>query len=306
MSSASILTAYESCERRGYWARHWEKHRLGAIEMVRRGVLAGLQVEGDGDIDFGTWAGDEVVTLASERGLDADRTNLHRSVMNHAGIADLITTAMRRPDDPPWEFLPVTHGWASSCMVDSAGTTLRRFLPVSTWNPERQDHEIRSWYVTGEQCVHRMPMDLVVANLGPMSGGRRHSPWAKALLHPQQSSLRFRKRSRGTIDGFKETWKPIFREDHDNINREKWLQAMIDDEVLIECLFVIKLAAPTDQEAIRITDLAKRKLDALSKTKKLPEKQLSTCDGPIAPCPFRLCCWYDEECEPSSGVFDAI
>lgn len=304
MHSADILTSYELCRRRGHWARKWEKHRLTSIDMVRRAVTAALLV--DEHDNPGEYAGEEVVTLASERGLDADHTNLYRSVMNHAAIADMIATAIRQPTDRAWTVAAPSPGWRGSAMLDPDGSKLRRFLPCSTWNPERQEHEIRSWYGIGEVCMLNMPMQMVVVNLGPMSGGRRHSPWAKALLHPQHSSLRFRKRSRGTIDGFKETWIPIFREEHDEIDRDRWYQAMIEDEVLKELLFVVDIPVPGELEAGLIRDMARRKLDAARRVTELPDKQLSTCDGPLAPCPFRGCCWAAPEMVPTIQSFDAV
>lgn len=305
MTSADILTAYELCARRGFWSSRWEKHKLSSTEMVRKAVSAALLTTEHPDV--GQCAGDELVTLASERGLDAEHTNLYRSVMNHAAIADVIATAIRQGQNSNWILSrDKNRSWSSSAFMDSGGSTLRRFIPVSTWNPERQEHETRSWYGIGEVAMLNMPMQLVVANLGPMSGGRRHSPWAKALLHPQHSSLRFKKRSRGTIDGFKETWIPIFREEHDEIGREKWLEAMIADDVLQELLFVVRIPVPGDLEAGRIRDMAKRKLDVMRRTTELPDKQLSTCDGPLAPCPYRGCCWAEPETVPTDQSFDAV
>lgn len=275
-----------------------------AADMVRKGVAAAL-LETERE-DYGEYAGEEVVTLASERGLDAEHINLYRSVMNHAAIADLITTAIRQAPNSHW-ILPreKSKSWSSSAFMDPDGSRLRRFIPVSGWSTEREQHEIRSWYGIGEVCMLNMPMQMVVANLGPMNGGRRHGPWSKALLHPQHSSLRFKKRSRGTIDGFKETWLPVFREEHDEIDRGKWLQAMMEDDVLRDVLFVVDIPVPVDHEADRIREMAKGKLDAIAKLRKLPEKQLSTCDGPLAPCPFRDCCWAQPEAAPCSPLFDA-
>lgn len=379
--------------------------------MVRLGVLAGLTVT-DRD-DYGEYAGEEVVTLAAERGLDMEHVNKYRAVMNHAAIADIITAAIRKPNEDPWQTknnaknqLCALHGtasarsevllqtllgndekiqegpsadgrsqkenerqivsqglretredqktavpelrsgqerscispglqqtitgdlalrevpsgttgqnctchsvdssWSSSAFVDPTGRFLRRFIPVGNWTPERAQHEMRSWYGLGEVCMAKMPMQMVVAQLGPMNGGRRHNPWAKALLHPQHSSLRFRLRSRARVDGFKETWVPVYREEHDEIERERWLQAMIDDGVLQDLLFVVAIPLPGELEAERIRDMAKRKLDAALAVTKLPEKQLSTCDGPLAPCPFRDCCWGQPETGPNSQLFDAV
>lgn len=268
------------------------------------GVTAGLTI--DEHDNYGEYAGEEVVTLAAERGLDMDHVNRYRSVMNHAAIADIVTAAIRKPGSPALQVHTKGSAWNFSSLIDPSGNYLRRFLPVGTWNQERQEHEVRSWYGLGEVCMAEMPMQMVVAQLGTMNGGRRHGHWSKALLHPQHSSLRFRKRSRATIDGFKETWIPVWREDHDEIERHRWLQAMHEDEVLQEVLFVVEIGLPGELEAGRIRDMANRKLDAAAAVTKLPDKQLSTCDGPLAPCPFRGCCWALPETAPNSQLFDEV
>jgi len=277
---------------------------MHASEMVRQAIEAGLMETEEED--YGHVAGCEVIQLAAYRGLDADHINLHRSAHNHASIADIVTAAIRKPDTPAYLRPPKKKGWNSSSLLDPAGDYLRRILPVGMLNEERRQHEIRSWHAIGEVVMMRMPMQLVVVQMGVYNGGRRHGYWTKGLLHPQKSSLRFRKRSSKTIDGFKETWIPVWREEHDEISREDWLQAMFDDDVLHESLFVIKIDVPGELEAQRIRDMACRKLDAIAKATELPDKQLSTCDGPLMPCPYRRNCWDPDESVPSDGEFEPV
>ena len=68
MTTASVLTAYESCERRTYWARHWERRRLDSTEFLRRALHAGV-TEAMRD-DFGEVAGETVMDLAVDPGLE--------------------------------------------------------------------------------------------------------------------------------------------------------------------------------------------------------------------------------------------
>lgn len=306
MNSADLLTALELCDRKGYWSRRWEKHKLSAIEMVRLGVTEALTVPAADD--FGEHAGEAVVNLAADRGLDEDKkvVNLHGSVLHHAAIADLISVFIRKPAAKPWLRIAKSKNWNPSAFLDPSGTHLRRFIPVSNWTPERAQHELRSWYVLGEVCMWRRPMQLVVAVLGPQNGGRRHNAWGKAFLHPQHSSLRFQIKNRGKIDGFKETWIRVFREEHDEIPRDRWVEAMLNDDVLREILFVIEVPVPGDLQVQRIRDMALFKLDQLSKFASLPERKLSVCDGPLSPCSFRGCCWGDPESSPTQGIFDVV
>lgn len=306
MNSAEILTAFETCKRKAFWVRQWDKHRISATEMVRRGVTAAMTVpEAE---DFGDYAGEEVVDLAVNRGLDAlaKDVNIHASVMNHAAIADIVSGFIRKPKTKPWLTLAPGKNWASSALMDPDGGLLRRFIPVSNWNPERMQHELRSFFTLGEVCMMRRPMQMVVAVLGQLSFGRRHSAWSKAFLHPQHSEIRFKPRARSRVDGFKETWLKVFREEHDEIPRDKWIAAMFEDDVVRDILFVVNVPLPGELEAQRIRDLIAFKLDSASRLDRLPEKQLSVCDGPLSPCQFRQCCWGDPESAPTPGIFDAI
>ncbi len=307
MSSADTLTAFEQCNRRGFWAREWEKHRLAPIEMVRRSVIAAL-IE-TVPADYGERAGEELMTLASERGQDLTGHNLYRCAINHASIADLVTTAIRKPNEQAWRIIKPTTAWSSSSLIDRSGTVLHRFLPVSTWNPERAHHEIRSWYGIGEVSMMKMPMRMIVAILGPMNGGRRHGYWSKALHHPTNRVLRFKlsRKSKTRIEGFKDSWIPIYKEEHDEIPRAQWLETMHEDDVLRESLFAVDVPVPGELEAQRIRDMARRKLDLIATLTELPEKQLSTCRNPLSLCPFLESCWGEPESPPhESAGFDRV
>lgn len=261
---------------------------MTAMQMFHHAVRQALSEDTD---DPGQAAGEIIMTLARDRGMDAsDSTNLYRSVVNHAAAADIVTAAIRKRGEPPWR----------------TGDTLRRFLAVSSWNEERLAYESRSWHALGEVCVKNKPMQMIVAILGQISGGRRHGYWSKALLHPQRSSLRFKRRTRKTIEGFKETWIPCWREENDQISRDKWLQSMHEDGVLRESLFIVNIPIPEETERVRILDLYHRQSERLRLLQQVPEKQLSTCDGPLAPCPFRCCCWSSPESYPQDGGFDRI
>jgi hypothetical protein len=242
--------------------------------------------------------------LAQDRGLDVKMANetLYQAVINLACLADILVTAIRKPDDPPWLTPDPMLAWTSSAFLDPAGTCLRRVLCVSHWNEERKLSETRSWYGLGEVCHYGLPMKMAVAIIGQMREGRRHSPWCKGLLHPSGNGLlKFKKQVRGSTEGFKDSWKITWREEHAEIDRQKWLQAMLDDDVLRENLFTVDIRVPGEPEVTRIRDMVARKMEALAALQGLPEKQLTGCEGPISPCPFRVCCWSDPETSPDVG-----
>jgi hypothetical protein len=253
------------------------------------------------------------VTLARDRGLDiADSTNIYRCAMNHAAAADLVTTVIRQgARGEAWidaghahRGAPPISGWQTSAFMDASSAKLRQFIAVSHWSEEREFFEKHSWKVLGEIAYWGEPMELVVAVLGPMSGGRRHSHWSKAQLHPQGSELRFRIRRRRSTEGFRETWLPVYREDHDEISREKWIQGMLDDDVIRDSLFVVNVPVPDEAALQQIRNLASQQLEN-ARIFYLPAKQLSTCHNPIAPCPFRACCWSEPESKPEDGGYDS-
>jgi hypothetical protein len=257
--------------------------------------------------DPGEHAGEVMLELARDRGLDIGREhNYYRCAINHAAAADLIVTAIRNVAES-WIVPDITYpGWRTSALMNAAGNHLRRFLGVAYWGEERETHVKNSWHVLGEIAHYQMPMQLVVAVIGPMSGGRRHSPWSKALLHPKGNRLRFRLRQRSRVEGFAESWRPIYREDHDEIERRAWLQGMLDDGVLESSLFVVEVPVPAENQCAHIRDLALRQLGRLDAIAALPEKQLTSCDSPLRPCPFRSCCWVDPESQPEAGEFDPL
>jgi hypothetical protein len=250
------------------------------------------------------------MTLARERGLDLSGLKIEpdpfRTAVNHSAVADLVTTVIRKDGAArPWMKPPEMDGWQTSALMNPEGTKLRQFLAVSNWSEDREFYEKHSWYGLGEIAHYRMPVEFVIAVLGPMTGGRRHNAWAKGLLHVRRSHIRFKLHKRSTVEGFADSWSPIWREEHAEISRKKWLEAMLEDKVLEELLFVVEAPVPGFLELAKIRDLAARQLRlsaAESASPRIPERQLSTCHNPIHPCPFRRCCWMEPESTPDQDA----
>jgi hypothetical protein len=117
------------------------------------------------------------------------------------------------------------------------------------------------------------------------------------------------------VEGFKDSWQPVYREEHDEIPRDRWLQSMRDDDVFSDALFVVNVPVPEAPQIQIIRDLAQRQLQRLDDIlpgklytgpPHIPEKQLTTCRNPLHPCPFRACCWSDPESKPEDGGYDRI
>jgi len=290
MDTAELLTAFEECPRKAFWMQSWQRSRMDASQMLQAAIRAGVTTERK---DFGEAAGEECYGLGSDPGLQSEHYDVHGEVIHLACIADLLVTAIRKPTDRPWGIPePIRMGegslWASSAYLDHSGSHLRRVVLVSNWSDDRHYSECRSWFSLGNVCVYHLPMQLVVIVLGQSREGKRHSAWAKGLLHPVNKKLRFRKKN-AVGEPFKSSWEQIWREDHDEITTHDWLQTMLDDGVLTDLCFNVNISVPEKSACQSILDMAARKLEKLEKMKSLPDPQLTGCDWP-KPCVFRVPC----------------
>lgn len=290
MDSPTLLTHFETCDRKGAWSRDWEKHKLDNTDFIQLCIRAGLTSSRP---DFGEAADEQAMGLGAEPGLDSKEHNLYDQVVHLAAISDIVTQAVRKPSEPPWLLPePVQLGdgstWHPNGYMDPSGTFLRRIALVSSWNNDRHYAECKSWESLGEICAYNMPMQLVVAVIGQNKGGKRHSYWSHGLRHPVSKQLRFRKRN-DKSSPFKSSWIEVWREDFDEITTQAWLEAMLQDAVLTDVLFKIDIKIPEKAARDRIRDLAAKRLDKIAKIKTLPDENLSSCSWPtkclfIRPC----------------------
>lgn len=300
MTTPELLSAYETCDRKGFWSRSWQRRRLDATAILREAIRAGV-TESERP-DFGTLAGETVMELAVDPGMEMPSSNyLHASVVHHAALADMLTCALRRPQDTAWRLPPLwpagVPGWTSSALLDPSGSKLRRIVLASSWSDARHYSEVRSWYALGEVAAYRLPMTMAVLVLGPHRDGRRSGPWTKGFLHPMNHTLRFRKKSKSSSEVFNDKWTQVWREDRGEIDNRQWLQAMLADDILRDVCFTVEIPVPGVAETDRIRAMAARKLERLMRITETPEPSLSVCDRP--PCPFRGCCWSETPYEPS-------
>ena len=303
METAPLLTAAEPCARKGHWFQDWQRFKFTDTEMLQKAIRTGLTSTRE---DYGDVAGEECMALGADPGLLTEYPNVYDQTFHLCCLSDILTSVIRKPKEGSWrlpERVDLGDGleWVPSAYVDPSGSHLRRIVLVSSWNEGRHYSECRAWASLGEICCIGLPMQMVVAIIGPSRDGKRHSPWSKAFAHPVNKKIRFKRRNFvGT--GFKDTWEQIWREDHDEISTETWAQTMLDDSVLADHLFSIEIPLPTKENRQRIVDLAKKKLDIFRKTTELPMQNLSTCDWPVI-CPFRNPCHSNQQ---PSGRFGFI
>lgn len=285
MNTAELLSLHDRCPRSSSWGEKWEVNRLHPNEALRLALDAGLMAN---DEDPGQFAGDTVMTLAAERGLDTDHP--YDCAMHNAALSDLIVTVLRtgaapfeRPEDRTIE----TSTWESSCFVEPSGLRLRRIVLVDRWSKDREESEGHSWKTLGECAVYELPMTMTVVLVGQRRNERRASPWSKGFLHPRSRNLRIRKRDGESFGG---DWKPVWREECDNISRDKWIDQMHADGVMQDVCFEVDVPAPCPELSSKIRQLAERKLSEIRNSVEIPDVRLSVCHWPT-PCSFVNCCW---------------
>lgn len=298
VSSPQLLSDYETCQRKGLWSSQWASNRLRATEMVALALRASLTATEQPESTLGDYAGSTVLQLAEDRGIQSEQDDVYAEVMHHAALSDVLVTAIRKQKDEAWIVPPPVQHWTPDCLMSPDGKFLRRIALVSHWNDQRHYSECRSWYAAGEIAHYELPMQLVVLVIGQERLGKRQSPWVSGFLHPMNKILRFRKKSRATSEVFNEKWEKIWREDHAEITRETWLNAMLKDDVLPQVCFRITIPVPEKIHCQRIRDIAARKMENLGETKETPEPNLSSCDWPV-PCLFRRLCHTIPERSPS-------
>lgn len=304
MISAELISYAETCARKGFYGARWRQNKLSTAETLRVALKACLKATGHpDDPSYGDMAGSTVLDLASSPGIDSNTHHTYECAMNLASLADLLVTALRKETDRPWMEPKPVFKWTTDALLSPEGNCLRRLVIVSHWTPEREEAEKRSWFTLGEMAAYGLPMQLVVLVIGHERGGRRHSHWCKALQHVvDKRSVRFKRRVGNTSGGFKDSWVEVWREAHDEISRETWLNGMLKDDVLQELCFRIDLPALEQRARQSVLDLASKRLDTIHlSTESKPPLNLSTCDWPV-PCQFRKCCHAIPETEPSKRL----
>lgn len=295
-----LLSDLESCPRRGYWSRDWEARRLHPTEILRRSIAEALT---DTDYpDKGRYAGELVMGYAGDRGLDIVSTHKYDIAVHLAALADILTTflASRGSYSRPNPVVGQNLTWEPYCL--QMGEELVRIVLVDHLGEDRQASEARSWFTLGEMAAYKMPMTLEFLILGASVGHKRHSAWSKGLLHPRNRTLRLKKQAK-KVEGFKESWLPVWREDYAEIGREQWLAAMEADGVIADVYRRVHVSRLDDDKIAEIRGIIERKTEKLYQIGEVPDPNYSACDWP-RPCPFRSCCFGERLTSPEeSGAF---
>lgn len=289
INSPDLLSADDRCRRLAHWSQSWERNRMRFNDILRRSVIESLIQETD---DAPQYAGDTFMTYCSLRSMDVKVTDLYSVGVHGACLADLITYLLRG-SGVPWERpADVKLGeqvWESSAFREASGVRLRGIVIANSFSAERLGAEKHAWQVLGEVCAYEMPMTLTVVVTGASRDARCHGPLAKGWLHPVgNKTLRFKKRDGTGLTGA--SWKQVFREDVDYIDRDYWIECMKADGVLSDVIYTVEVPVPIKEVVTKVRRLAEKKLERILNTKERPEPQPSVCDAPV-PCQFSSTCW---------------
>lgn len=297
--NAELLADIESCERRAYWSQNWEPNKLHPTEILRRSIAEAL-VDPERE-DRGENAG-EIFMQYCAKGLDTKQHNKYDQAIHHAAIADIVTTYLSAKGrySRPRDVVGVNLTWHPWCL-ERAGELVRVVL-VDYWNEDREASEARAWWTLAEMAAYKMPMTLEIILLGASSGGRRHSHWTRAILHPRNLELRFKKKAK-KIEGFKDTWTPIYREDRAEISREAWLAGMEKDDAIQDVTRTIHVNAFSAERVRELRAIIERKTERLYKINEVPDPNFSACNWP-RPCSFQWVCFAPKPTTPeATGLY---
>ena len=294
MHTALLLAEDDFCVRRAFYSQRWRPAVLRPKEILTRSVEFGLMADGDS----GEAAEAESLRLATEIGIDTEQSDL-LSLAEHIGALANFLAWLLRGTQPPYKrpepiSLPDGQEWVSGAFLSQNERSLRQMKLVDRWDAWAQMALENSWQIMGECAAYRVPMSIVVVEIGKLRKGRWSNPLTTGCRHPVSKTLRFRKRDG---EDFGSTWERVFRET-DKATREEWLDAMVDDGVLAENLHVHSVEISPLSETIQA--LAAKRLSAIRETTVTPDLQPSQCFDRIQPCPFRSCC--PRGVEPSESM----
>ena len=211
---------HDFCPRFRTWSAKYELPRIPLAEALnislRAGLLKGEQAE----------AYRKFMHLASNPGLDIEGRNVYDIAVHHAQMLEVLVSYL--VTDGPWKpaeavsFAGDTYEPLSYLLPDGR---LRRVVLCSSWNTLREQEERTSWWTVGDIAVTGRPMLVNVLVIGSAKGGFRQSPWTTGYIHPENGTMRIKRRE----GEFTSRWKKVYREQTDRRALD-WLHFMQADE----------------------------------------------------------------------------
>jgi hypothetical protein len=285
------LQVYELCPRRFVWTSSFVAFRISPLAALYQAIHEGLV--GNGEADAKT----KLISLASMPGLDINGPDVYDVATHYAFLAGVIVTYLRGRDDA-WKLVKPTSKpfpWEPS-VYESPDGRIRRIVLVDRWSEDRKVEEARSWRSIGEICVAGREMLLNALVIGSTHNKRRTSHWTRALTHPRNKGIRFKKRSGGPE--FAGSWEPVARESWTGTT-EDWLGAMQTDDCFEEAVHSLRISIPPRRQEF-LDDMARMHKE-MAGLEEDPPMRRSGCFG-FSPCVFSdLCHGRDRETPATRG-----
>jgi len=290
--NAQDLCIYEACPRRYVWTRTYVSFRISPIAALYQALDAGLRGSGEED------AKNKLISLAGNPGLDIAGPDVYDVAMHLAFLAGIVT-AYLRGGDGAWTLVPSVYSpfpWEPA-VYESPDGRIRRVVLVDRWSEERKIEEARSWRSIGEICATGREMLLNAVVIGSTHNKRRASHWTRALAHPRNRGIRFKKRT-GSVE-FAGSWETVQRETWKGTT-EDWLSAMQVDECFAELIHSMRISVPVRRKEF-LADMARMAKEMASLGEDPPMRRAG-CFG-FTPCVFLETCHNRELVTPSSQGF---
>jgi len=290
--TSNDLCIYELCARRYAWSRAYVSFRVSPIYALYQALDAGLR--GNGEVD----AKNKLIEIAGNPGLDIAGPDVYDVAIHLAHLAGIVTAYLRGRDES-WRLVPAAltpFPWEPA-VYESPDGRIRRVVLVDRWGDDRKVEEARSWRSVGEICVTGREMLLNAVVIGSTHNKRRTSHWTRALTHPRNKGIRFKKRT-GSAE-FAGSWETVQRESWTGTT-EDWLGVMQTDDCFQELVHSLRIAVPVRRQEF-LADMARMSKE-MAGLQEDPPMRRAGCFG-FSPCVFQEVCHSRELVTPTQAGY---
>jgi len=299
--SSAMLDSFDRCERRFAYSREFVSKSISSLALLYHALNSALI-----NPDPEQTAKDATIKLAQTRELQLFDLNAFMVIRHIGYLAGIIATALQNKFGILTRLAPTDcheFEWHSD-LFETASGTRHRIVLVSHLDDDRLRAEAHSWATIGELAALQSPLTLTAIIIGAHRGGRRHSPWAKGLLHPQNHSLRFAARQRMKGSGLNSGWEEVWREHKGEISTAQWLDRMAGDGVLDQHILSreIRFSASDNRLVVARREMIQIMRAMKSASEDSPMRRSSCDETGRGACEFQAVCYSPVPTDPSQLV----
>jgi len=284
------LAVHDECPRKRTWTSEYLPPRVSLAEAMRDALRAGLLAGKPAA------ACDKFVAIASNPGLDIEAYNLYDIGIHHATLMETVCAYLLAGEGAwkPAEAVSCDGFDYEPLSYQLADGRLRRVVLCSNWNDLRRMEEVNSWRTIGDVSATNRPMLINAIVIGQSRRGFRPSPWTQAYIHPENHTVRV-KRKEGK---FNDSWKRVYREQTDK-KPSDWLKVMQDDGAFDDLVYSVTVDVPANRNRV-ITDMLRI---AKELSKKSMEMRRAACFK-LSPCVCAKICHYLKDITPADAGWE--